>query len=108
LTYTQFPGAIVAATELDEKFRKTGRVRGPLHGVPVSLKDNINIKGAPSTIGFVAYANDKEENNSYLVGLLIDLGAIVYVKTNVPTAIMMAETTNNLFGTYERTQSFRI
>ncbi|KFX97279.1 hypothetical protein V490_02861 [Pseudogymnoascus sp. VKM F-3557] len=98
LTYTQFPEAIAAAKELDQDFLKTGRARGPLHGVPVSLKDNINIKGAPSTIGFVAYANEKEEKNSYLVDLLVELGAIVYVKTNVPTAMMMAETVNNVFG----------
>jgi amidase len=99
LTYTQFPEAITAAKELDEEFSKTGKPRGPLHGVPVSLKDNINIKGAPSTIGFVAYANEKEEKNSYLVDLLVELGAIIYVKTNVPTAMMMAETVNNIFGT---------
>lgn len=98
LTYTQFPEAITAAKELDQEFLKTGKARGPLHGVPVSLKDNINIKGAPSTIGFVAYANEKEEKNSYLVYLLVELGAIIYVKTNVPTAMMMAETVNNIFG----------
>lgn len=98
LTYTQFPEAITAAKELDEEFAKTGKPRGPLHGVPVSLKDNINIKGAPSTIGFIAYANEREEKNSYIVDLLVDLGAIIYVKTNVPTAMMMAETVNNIFG----------
>ncbi|OBT40009.1 hypothetical protein VE00_09405 [Pseudogymnoascus sp. WSF 3629] len=98
LTYTQFPEAITAAKELDEEFAKTGKPRGPLHGIPVSLKDNINIKGAPSTIGFIAYANEREEKNSYIVDLLVDLGAIIYVKTNVPTAMMMAETVNNIFG----------
>ncbi|KFY15664.1 hypothetical protein V492_01861 [Pseudogymnoascus sp. VKM F-4246] len=99
LTYTQFPEAIAAAKELDQEFLKTGKARGPLHGVPISLKDNINIKGASSTIGFVANANEKEEKNSYIVDLLVDLGAIIYVKTNVPTAMMMAETVNNVFGT---------
>lgn len=98
MTYTQFPEAITAAKELDEEFSKTGKPRGPLHGVPVSLKDNINIKGAPSTIGLIAYANEREEKNSYIVDLLVELGAIIYVKTNVPTAMMMAETVNNIFG----------
>jgi len=99
LTYTLFPEAIAAAKALDEEFARTGKVKGPLHGVPVSLKDNINLKGAASTIGFVAYANEIEEKNSYIVDLLVELGAIIYVKTNVPTAMMSAETTNNLFGT---------
>ena len=99
LTFTDYPRALRTAKALDEEFAKTGKPRGPLHGVPISLKDNINVKGAASTIGFVAYANAIEKEDGYLPKLLESLGAIVYVKTNVPTAMMMAETTNNLFGT---------
>lgn len=95
-----FSEAIAAAKALDEVFAKTGKVVGPLHGVPISLKDNINIEGVPSTLGFIYWANEKEEKNSLIVDLLVELGAVVYVKTNVPTAMMMAETVNNVFGRY--------
>lgn len=99
LTYAQFDKAIAQAKALDEEYVKTGKPKGPLHGVPVSLKDNVRVKGAASTVGFSAYATDYEPENGYFTDLLISLGAIIYVKTNVPTAMMMAETTNNLFGT---------
>jgi amidase len=99
LTYTRFPEAINAARELDAEFAKTKKPRGPLHGVPISLKDNINLKGVASTIGFVAHANEKQEKDGYIVDLLVELGAIIYVKTNVPMAMMSAETSNNVFGT---------
>lgn len=99
LTYAQFDKAIAQAKALDEEYAATGKAKGPLHGVPVSLKDNIRVKGAASTVGFATYATDYEPKNGYFVDLLISLGAIIYVKTNVPTAMMMAETTNNTFGT---------
>lgn len=83
LTFTDYPRALRTAKALDEEFAKTGKPRGPLHGVPISLKDNINVKGAASTVGFVAYANAIEKDDGYLPKLLESLGAIVYVKTNV-------------------------
>jgi amidase len=98
LTVTLFDDALAAAKALDVEFAKTGKLKGPLHGVPVSLKDNINVAGKPSTVGFVAHADAVAEKNSYIVDLLQSLGAVVYVKTNVPTAMMMAETVNNVFG----------
>ena len=99
LTFADYPRALATAKTLDAEYAKTGKPRGPLHGIPISLKDNIQVKGAASTIGFVCYANAIETEDGYLPKLLESLGAIVYVKTNVPTAMMMAETTNNLFGT---------
>ncbi len=98
MTETLFPEALVAAKRLDEHFAKTGKLVGPLHGVPISLKDNFNIAGKASSVGFVAWANDIATSNSSLVDLLVRLGAIVFVKTNVPTAMMIAETVNNVFG----------
>jgi amidase len=46
----------------------------------------------------VSLANDPVKKNSPLVDILKDAGAVIYVKTNVPTAMMIAETVNNLFG----------
>ncbi len=93
-----FPEALEAANALDETFARTGTVVGPLHGLPISIKDNFNVVGKDSTVGFVSWCNKPHTKNSVLVDLLKSLGAIIYVKTNVPTAMMMAETVNNTFG----------
>ena len=93
-----FDKAIVRARQLDEYHRKTGRTKGPFHGLPISIKDNFNIIGHDSTVGFTSLVNDPATYNSTLIDLLLDAGAVLYVKTNVPTAMMIAESVNNLFG----------
>ena len=93
-----FPEALDAAHALDETLAKTGNVAGPLHGLPISIKDNFNVAGKDSTVGFVSWCNKPSQQNSVLVDLLKSLGAVIYVKTNVPTAMMMPETVNNTFG----------
>lgn len=98
LTVTMFDAAIRRAKQLDDHYRETGRVVGPLHGLPVSLKDNFNIAGQPSSVGFCAWAEEPVENDSTIVSMLRDLGAVAYVKTNVPTAMMIAESVNNCYG----------
>ena len=71
--------------------------RWQLHGLPVSIKDLFNVKGHDSTLGFVKWANSPHTKESELVTILRGLGAVLYCKTNVPTAMMMAETFNNLW-----------
>lgn len=93
-----FPEALAAARALDSHFARTGETVGPFHGLPISLKDNFNVKGKASSVGFVGWADDLAERNSCLVDVLRRLGAVVYVKSNVPTAMMIAESVNNLFG----------
>lgn len=93
-----FDDAIKRAKELDVMFQKTGKVTGPLHGLPVSLKDNFNIPGYPSSVGFCSWALEPMKVESTIVGVLRDLGAVAYVKTNVPTAMMIAESVNNCYG----------
>ncbi|KAG0647462.1 Acetamidase [Hyphodiscus hymeniophilus] len=98
VTETMFEEALATAKTLDEEFSRTGKLKGPLHGVPISLKDNFEVKGKAASVGFVGWANDMATSDCSIVALLKDLGAVVYVKTNVPTAMMIAETINNLFG----------
>ncbi|KAE8412438.1 amidase signature domain-containing protein [Aspergillus pseudocaelatus] len=93
-----FDEAIARAKQLDEHLRKTGKPKGPFHGLPISLKDNFNIIGKDSTVGFTSLVNDPATYNSTLTDLLLEGGAVLYVKTNVPTAMMIAETVNNVFG----------
>jgi amidase len=93
-----FDSALKDAREIDSTFSKTGKPVGPFHGLPISLKDNFNVIGKDSTLGFVSLANNPADKNSPLVDILKKAGAVIYVKTNVPTAMMIAETVNNLFG----------
>jgi amidase len=93
-----FESAIATAKELDDYLKQHGRPKGPLHGLPISIKDNFNIVGVDSTVGFVGWVNDPAKYNATLVDVLNELGAVLYVKTNVPTAMMIAETVNNVFG----------
>ncbi|KAH6643147.1 amidase signature domain-containing protein [Boeremia exigua] len=93
-----FEEAIRSATALDDHLQRTGQLVGPLHGLPISLKDNFNIKGKDSTVGFTSLVDKPAEYNATLVDILEGLGAVRYCKTNVPTAMMIAESVNNTFG----------
>ncbi|KAK5216376.1 hypothetical protein LTR72_010549 [Exophiala xenobiotica] len=86
------------AKYLDDYLARTGKTIGPLHGLPISLKDCFITAPHPSSIGMAAYANEPLEKDTLLVTILRNLGAVFYIKTNVPTAMMMAETNNNIWG----------
>ena len=62
---------------------------GPLHALPISLKDNFNIVGKDSTVGFTSLVNQPATYNATLVELLEKAGAVRFCKTNVPTAMMI-------------------
>ncbi|KAM3428295.1 hypothetical protein MY4824_008906 [Beauveria thailandica] len=98
LSETCFERAIATARARDEHFAKTGQPVGPLHGLPISLKDNFKLTGLDSTVGFSSHVGDAAAVDSMLAKVLEEAGAIFYVKTNVPTAMMIAETINNVFG----------
>ncbi|KAK9473854.1 amidase signature domain-containing protein [Dipodascopsis tothii] len=93
-----FDKALERAKELDTIFATTGKTVGPLHGLPISLKDTVNVAGVDSVIGVAAYAFKPEPKNSVVVDVLEDLGAIMYCKTNVPQSMMVPDTDNNVFG----------
>ncbi|KAI1771294.1 amidase [Hypoxylon cercidicola] len=98
LSETCFERALATARELDEHLAKTGKPVGPLHGLPISLKDNFNLKGLDATVGFASHVGDPARYDAVLADVLREAGAVFYVKTNVPTAMMIAETVNHVFG----------
>lgn len=95
-----FDECLEQALELDEYQKQHNDVKGPLHGLPISLKDNLNIKGQPTTVGIVnfCYNPPQFDEDATIVKILRELGAVFYVKTNVPVAMMMPETTNHIYG----------
>ncbi|KAL8419188.1 hypothetical protein RB594_002409 [Gaeumannomyces avenae] len=98
LSETCFDRALATACALDEHLERTGQPLGPFHGLPMSLKDNFNLKGLDATVGFASHVGCPAERDAALAELLEGAGAVFYVKTNVPTAMMIAESVNNVFG----------
>lgn len=77
------PRARDEARRLDEE-RARGRLRGPLHGIPVAIKDNIEMAGPlPTTAGSLALAGNVTGRDATVVARLTAAGAIVLAKTNL-------------------------
>lgn len=89
LTEIAFDDALKQAKELDEYYRKHRQVVGPLHGLPITLKDQFNLKGYDSTIGYVYRAFNPATEDAVVVRMLKQLGAIVLAKSNLPQSIMV-------------------
>ncbi|KAE8147479.1 amidase signature domain-containing protein [Aspergillus avenaceus] len=98
LTEPLFDRALKQARDLDLHFQRSGKPVGPLHGLPVTVKDSFNVKGVDSTTGIAHLAFQPATENSPVVDLLESLGAVVIAKTNVPQAVAALDTCNNLFG----------
>ncbi len=73
--------ALDRADELDEKLEESGPV-GPLHGVPIVVKDIYNTKDLPTTAGSLSLEDSQPEEDSYYVKQLREAGAIVLGKSN--------------------------
>ena len=76
------PDALKDADRLDAE-RKAGKVRGPLHGIPVLLKDNIDALPMANCAGSLALANHHPKDDAYLVRKLRIAGAVILGKTNL-------------------------
>ncbi len=77
------PDALAIARQLDRE-RESGRIRGPLHGIPVVIKDNIETADSmPTTAGSLALRNSIPTRDASLVTLLRNAGAVVLAKTNL-------------------------
>ncbi len=97
LAWPRFEDARREAEEADAA-RRRGDVLGPLHGVPVTIKDQFDVAGLPTTFGMARLADRRVEQDGPLVAALREAGAIVLGKTNVPPALGAIETDNAIFG----------
>ncbi|TCD61777.1 hypothetical protein EIP91_007955 [Steccherinum ochraceum] len=98
LTEVFFDEARQDAQVLDKEFAITGKVRGPLHGVPVSFKDNYDIKGHDTTLGFTSRAHKPAQKDAEIVALVRKAGGVPFVKTNLPQTMMFFECVNPMWG----------
>ena len=94
----EFPEeALTAAAQADEALA-SGQLLGPLHGVPVTIKENIDVAGQATPNGVPAFADLMAQEDAPLVKNLRDAGAIVIGRTNVPEFSMRGTTVNPLRG----------
>ncbi len=89
--------ALARAEELDRRMAAGGPV-GPLHGVPVTIKENIDQKGRPTPNGVVAYREVVAPADSPVVRNLERAGAVVIGRTNTPEFSFRVTTDNPLHG----------
>jgi Asp-tRNA(Asn)/Glu-tRNA(Gln) amidotransferase A subunit family amidase len=86
-----FEAALAEAVEADRD-RAAGRLRGPLHGLPVSIKDQFDMAGFDSTLGLACRVGSPAREDAVLVRALRAAGAIPFVRTAVPQLLMAPET----------------
>lgn len=102
-----FEAAIQDAKQLDAYYAKHKAPIGPLHGLPVSLKDQFHVKDVDTHMGYVSWIGTFQGKTgtgrervfeSEMVKELRALGAVLYCKTAVPHSLMRGETINNIIG----------
>lgn len=89
--------AVNEARELDDALAR-GEVRGPLHGVPITMKDSFDTEGIVSTGGTLGRAAYVPDRDATPVARLRAAGAVLLGKTNTPELTMAAETDNLVYG----------
>jgi amidase len=90
LTEIFFDQGFARAKELDQHLERTGQVVGPLHGVPVSIKDHILVKGHDTSSGYASWAfKTVADRDAAVVKILRQAGAIIYVKTANPQTLLV-------------------
>ncbi len=73
-------------------------LKGPLAGIPVSLKDPIGVKGYDSSVGYSSFTHQERQEDSVVVTMLKAAGAVPFVKTNIPITLLSFESTNDVWG----------
>lgn len=97
ITYDCSDAARAEAAAADEAVAR-GDELGPLHGVPVTIKENVDQAGTPNTNGIPALANLMATEDAPLVSNLRKAGAVIFGRTNTPEFSMRATTDNPLRG----------
>lgn len=92
--------ALAAARRADEE-RRRGDVRGPLHGVPVTVKESLDVAGQASTLGASSRRGLRATEDAGIVESLRRAGAVILGRTNVAQLLLSHESNNPLYGRCE-------
>ncbi len=94
---TLAPDALDRAADADAALAR-GALRGPLHGVPCTLKDSLDTAGIRTTAGTIGWRDRVPDRDATVVARVKAAGAIVLGKTNTPEFTWSDETDNDVFG----------
>lgn len=86
------------AAESADAARHKGEALGPLHGLPVTIKDNFEVIGTPATLGVESRRNHHSHKDAVTVAALKHSGCVVLGKTNVPQLLLVQESDNAIYG----------
>lgn len=89
---------VLEAAHAADRFRSSGAKLGPLHGLPIPVKDSVNTKDMPTTGGTPALRNFRPKEDAPLVRKLVAAGAIVLGKTNLHELSWGWTSNNHAFG----------
>jgi len=89
--------ALSQAREADRELAR-GEVRGPLHGLPMTVKESYDVAGWKTTWGNPAWKDNVATSDAVVVERLKRAGAIVFGKTNVPLLLGDFQSTNEIYG----------
>ncbi|KAB8298765.1 hypothetical protein EYC80_000940 [Monilinia laxa] len=90
--------ALSRARYLDEYLKANGKTLGPLHGIPISVKEHVGVEGLDHNAGFVAWVGRTSPVDSHILEIFLNAGAIIYARTTQPQTLMHLETNNNIYG----------
>ncbi len=86
------------AKQADDAASK-GESWGPLHGLPMTVKESYNVKGLPTTFGIPQFKDNVVDSNAVAIERLEAAGAIIFGKTNVPLNLADIQSFNEIYGT---------
>src|SRR5881296_1194438 len=90
--------ALTRARRADRALAK-GDVWGPLHGVPMTVKESYDVAGLPTTWGVPTYKSNVATTNAVVVDRLLAAGVVLFGKTNVPLFLADWQSFNTIYGT---------
>jgi aspartyl-tRNA(Asn)/glutamyl-tRNA(Gln) amidotransferase subunit A len=92
--------ALAAARASDER-RRAGAAKGALEGVPIAVKDNVDVAGVPTTGGIAHYRDNVARDDAFVIRRLREAGAVILGKLNMHEAALGATGDNPWFGRCE-------
>jgi Asp-tRNA(Asn)/Glu-tRNA(Gln) amidotransferase A subunit family amidase len=98
---TEFLGneAMDRAKYLDQEFQRRGGPIGPLHGLPISVKEHVSMQGRRTHAGYIKWIDHIAKNDALLLKILYEAGAIFFVRTTQPQTLMHLECSSPIYGT---------
>ena len=90
--------ALARAKSLDDYYALHRRTVGPLHGLPISVKEHVGMQGLRLNAGVVSFWDTKAEEDAHILKILWNAGAVFHARTTEPQTLMHLETSSNLYG----------